>query len=475
MNRKHTLIQLLALVVLGGAVFLYKLGYPADIVFDESYHIPAAQKYLHGVLFSENHPPLGKLFIALGEKIWHRNRSTDQFVLMDTVQGDYQKMDFFGYRFFPALFGLFSVIILYLILDLVIPNRLVRFAVSLTALFDNAMVTQARTAVLDSSLVFFVLLTILLSLKTEKQERPGIGWFVLLGLTSAGSVLVKHTGWIILIAVAPAMVKLMRLRGRKALARLMAFLVAFGLLYTGVWGIHYRGKVVSGARVEVDQKILEWKNGKIKLNPVELALLQAKDGWSYSRRYNQNVPPLDLCKKDEIGSPWYYWPFGGRGISYRLEVDGDSFKHRFLIGNPVVWLVSLVGVILSLGWLIGRGVFRVRAAAKSSRYIGYFGLLYVGYMVPFLFIRRVMYFYHYLPAMLFGLILFALLLMEIRQIGKLKLNGTKRAYLALVILGFVFVSFIIFAPLTYYLPVSKEYMRRINLLPIWNTDFQQQW
>lgn len=474
LKQKQTLIQLLALTVLGSVIFLYQLGYPPQLIFDETYHIPAAQKYLNSVFFQENHPPLGKLLIALGEKIWHKNSRTDQFVAVEKVQANIPPIDFFGYRFFPSLFGLLSVFVLFFIFRLIIPDQLLAFVFGLIVLFDNALIIQARSAMLDSFLIFFVLATIFVSLIISKSSKLSRWQFIMLGLVSSAAVLVKHTGWIVIVAMLPAVYRTVKEKGSHKYRFGGYFFLIFSLTYVVVWRVHYfLGAIPINDNSKISQELLEWKSGQKKIDPVRLTYFEIRDAWAFSSQYNAGVPPLDLSKPDEVGSPWYYWPFGGRGISYRWEGSGDQYRHLFLVGNPMAWLISLVGVISSMVWLVGRWLFGVKVKSKTSQFIPYFALIYISYMAPFPFIRRVMYLYHYLPAMILGLLLFSLIIFEISRVGNIRMTRRIKRLAVLILLALVFFSFIIYAPLTYYLPVSREYMQRINLLPIWNTDFQQ--
>ena len=97
--------------------FLFHLfqnyDYPPSVFWDENYHIASAEKYLTGVMFMEAHPPLGKLFVALGEYIIHPNDSINK---SDFTQTDYIKdfpagYSFAGVRFFSALFAWLSAIV----------------------------------------------------------------------------------------------------------------------------------------------------------------------------------------------------------------------------------------------------------------------------------------------------------------------------------------------------------------------------
>ena len=76
-NTKH--IALYAFLILAFSFFTYfvKYNYPPSVFWDENYHIASAQKYIDGVMFMEVHPPLGKLFIALGESLIQPNKNLD--------------------------------------------------------------------------------------------------------------------------------------------------------------------------------------------------------------------------------------------------------------------------------------------------------------------------------------------------------------------------------------------------------------
>src|SRR4051795_6992849 len=84
--------------------------YPANLFWDENYHIASAYKYLHQVMFMEPHPPLGKLLIALGEYLFHPNSHLDttSFLTMDFITTLPTGFSFVGVRFFPVLFATLS-------------------------------------------------------------------------------------------------------------------------------------------------------------------------------------------------------------------------------------------------------------------------------------------------------------------------------------------------------------------------------
>src|SRR5437588_5183702 len=91
--------------------------YPANLFWDENYHIASAYKYLHQVMFMEPHPPLGKLLIALGEYLFHPNTkiATTSFLTTDYITTLPAGFSFVGVRFFPVLLATLSAGLFFLI------------------------------------------------------------------------------------------------------------------------------------------------------------------------------------------------------------------------------------------------------------------------------------------------------------------------------------------------------------------------
>ena len=92
--------------------------YPPHLFWDENYHIASAYKYLNQVMFMEPHPPLGKLFIALGEYIFHPNENLDTafFLTTDYIKDIPPGFSFVGVRFFPVLFATLAAVLFFFIL-----------------------------------------------------------------------------------------------------------------------------------------------------------------------------------------------------------------------------------------------------------------------------------------------------------------------------------------------------------------------
>ena len=151
-------------------------------------------------MFMETHPPLGKLFIALGEYLIHPNDKINQNELLKFTQTDYIKdfpagYSFAGVRFFSALFAWLSAIIFFYILYFVSKNPHTSLVFSSLYVFENALITHSRAAMLEGSHLFFILLAILyfVYLVQKLSKKTLLNYFVL-GILVGLAISIKATG-----------------------------------------------------------------------------------------------------------------------------------------------------------------------------------------------------------------------------------------------------------------------------------------
>jgi dolichyl-phosphate-mannose--protein O-mannosyl transferase len=152
----------LILLVVSISVYFYRFGEPYGPYWDENYHIASAEKYIEGTFFMEVHPPLGKLFIALGEALTKSNQTIDKssFTSTDYISNFPAGYSFKGVRLFPTIFAILNVLTFFLLLLLITKNKIIAFCFSLLLLFDNAIMIHFRGAMVDSIQMFFVLVSL---------------------------------------------------------------------------------------------------------------------------------------------------------------------------------------------------------------------------------------------------------------------------------------------------------------------------
>ena len=93
--------------------------------------------------------------------------------------------------------------------------------------------------------------------------------------------------------------------------------------------------------------------------------------------------------------------------------------------------------------------------------------LYFGYMGAIAQIDRVMYLYHYFLPLLFSFCVLAVVIMEIRRVGRWDITNKRRlgALLALTLL--IFASYEFYRPLSNYEPISDGAFRKRELTELW--------
>ena len=449
---------------------------PPALFWDENYHIASAQKYLNGVFFMEPHPPLGKMMVALGEKLLHLNDADNQFINTDYAKDPPPGFSFAGYRLFPVLLAWLSVPILFAIFLLITRSSLWSMLLSFLYVFDNALIVHLRSAMLESTLLFFILLTILsflLLLERKGQPRAFTRASLLFGVAFGGVMATKLNGLILLLLL-PSLLVALWPRWKQWLRFLWIAGIGCAVVYIGVWWLHFSIASTVNSQLPDDgyyqaspqykQLLMEGKTSSLFAFPTML-----RDSEKFVGHYEQGVPRLDLCKADENGSPFFFWPLGARTINYRWETpDGYNYRYLYLQVNPVVWLAGLAGLFLSILLLLGPVFLPVSQKPKSHLLIVTFLVLYLGYMVAMSRLERVMYLYHYFVPLLFTFILLALVVVELERFAKWHLTQERKTSILLLLSTLIFLGFQFYRPLTYYEPITDAAFKRRMIFQLWD-------
>jgi len=464
---------IICLIIFFISYFIYFRGYenPRAPFWDENYHIASAQKYLDGVMFMEPHPPLGKMFIALGEYILKPNKQLDtssfdrsDFLKNDDIPEGYSWQ---GVRFFPALFGCLSAVVFFLILVEISGNYLTAFSFSSLYIFENSLVLQSRSAMLDSVQIFFMLLAVLyfFILINKKSARPY--QYLVFGLLAGLSISVKVNSAILVLLfpflffskekIKAATAKELLSNAKNLFIKGTFFALGILFVFSSVFYIHFIiGKRIIDNRVygasEKYQDIV--RSGKAYL-PSNFPRMIAEN-LIYSKTYEANVPAYDSCKPEENGSLPLGWPFGNSSINYRWAKTAETARYLYFQGNPIVWASGLVGVFLSFALILSVSAFRLPIKNKKLFFlISTFSTLYAAYMAVMYNATRVMYLYHYLIPLIFSLLMFYMLFHYIFE-DRIKNEDVALLRAMTIFIAIIIVSFIFFAPFTYYMPLTPH-------------------
>lgn len=469
------------IVVLFISYWTYFFNYqnPAALFWDENYHIANAQKYLNAVHYMEPHPPLGKLLVAAGELLFSSNMENNQFLGTNYAKDIPKGFSMKGYRFFPALFGWLAAGLFFLVLFRIFNSFLPALAFSSLYVFDNAIIVHSRGAMLDSFLVFFLLLQILLFLDIVYEKDclkfTYYSLFAGFGAVFAMLINVKVTG-LILLLLYPAIIYNQWRNYKSLIVGLIVSVLSFCLVYFFIWWLHiYLGKnlvseLPNQGYYTQDTQYRSMVEKKESTSSIKNFFYAWKvNQFNYTQGYEKKVPKLNLCKEKENGSPPYFWPIGARSISYRWKKDNDvEFRYLYLQANPVIWFLAFGGVILSSSIVLCSVFFRFSKPLKNPYLICVFLGLYLAYMASVIRIDRVLYLYHYFLPLIFSFILLALVYLEVEEFLSFKISEIYKKFFLVLSAVFIIFAFYLYSPLTYYLPITKNQMEKLSLVPLWD-------
>ena len=371
-------ITLIFIVIASFLLRIWHLGRIGEQIFDEVYFVQFAKNYLTGVSFFDIHPPLGKLIIALGLKIFGETS--------------------FTWRVMPAIFGTLLIIVGYLT-GKEISSRIMGLLVAIIFALDGLLLVYSRTGLIDIFLAFFILLSFYLFLKFTNSHK--ISYLILAGVTLGLAASIKYIGWLVfLIFILMAIVK--KINFKANFWKILIFIVIVPvLIYLAFFLFNFRNP-------DFFKQVLEW----------------------HRQSFNYNIT---LTEGHPYGSKWWSWFLLLRPIwLYFKDVDG-KFVGVDGLGNPLAWWSSIV-IIPLLIWTIFQGSRQKNLAdfQNSLIILGSF-LIFLLFWAPF---KRVLFFYHALPSFLFLSLGIAFFLEKLSKIplGKYYLA----IYLSILLILFIF-------------------------------------
>ena len=405
-----------------------KQTYMNSTYFDEIYHARTAWEHLHGVWpYEISHPPLGKEILSLGILLFG--------------------MTPFGWRFSGTLFGVLMLPVMYLLLRRLFGGKAVPALGTVVFASDFMHFVQTRIATIDTYAVFFILLMYLFMLiwlqegKNTSLALCGLSFG--LGAASKWTCLYAGAGLGVLWAAHWVLSFLPLSRGKQSdsspSALLPRFLknAGFCLIFFVALPclIYYLSYLPYGAA-----------QGYSPLSRDYLRIVLENQRFMFT--YHSS-----LVATHPYSSTWYQWLLNIRPILYYLDYlpDGTRVSICALLSPALCW-----GGFLSLFVLFYTAIFR-RDKTAAFILVGYLAQL-----LPWVFITRLTFAYHYFPASVF-------LVLALGYVFTLLRDGSRHGiwYAA----GFACVSvclFVLFYPALAGTPVDNLLgSRLLQWLPTW--------
>lgn len=410
--------------------------YMNSTYFDEIYHSRTAYEHIQNISpYEDSHPPLGKLIISIGISLFGLNP--------------------FGWRFMGVLFGILMLPFLYIFIKNLFGSTAVSTCGTLIFAFDFMHYVQTRIATIDTYGVFFIILMFFFMYRyitaprgdpfmpKRKETVPLFlsGLCFGLGAASKWTTIFAGVGiavvWLLYrIARGADLYKVGRYREhrRELIENILQCILFFVLIPAAIYYLSY------------------WAYGTARGLSGDFSMLLSRDyaeivleNQSFMLNYHEGVTATH-----PYSSRWYQWIVNGRPILYYLESLPDNYKSAFgAFLNPMVCWGGLLAII-SMGWR----TVRFKDGKALFILIGYLSCL-----LPWVFIKRVVFEYHYFPCLIF----LVLALCHVFNSFRLRdINWKPKVY------GFVALSlllFLAFYPVLSGIPVPRTYSDLLAWIP----------
>ncbi len=384
--------------------------------FDEIYHARTAWEHLNGVYpYEITHPPLGKIIIGLGIRLFG--------------------MTPFGWRFSGTLFGVLMLPILYYFAKKLFGGHLVPASCTVLMATDFMHFVQTRIATIDTYAVFFILLMYLFMYLFITEERL---WALALcgisfGLGAASKWTCFYAGaglaviWLLWV-IHGFRTGTLDLKG---FVKNALFCVVFFVLVPCV--IYYLSYYPYG--------VAEGKTKLFSRDYLNMVLSNQQYMFNYHSQLSATHP---------YSSTWYQWLLDIRPILYYLDYLPDG-RH--------VSFGAFVNPVLCWGGLFALFVLGFLAVARRDLPSAYILLGYLAQLLPWVLVQRLIFAYHYFPCTVF-------LALALGRCFDVMLRNVRRGWAYIV--GFAVLSFsvfVLFYPNLAGLPVASGILR--SWLPTW--------
>jgi len=373
-------------------------SYYSGMFFDEIYHGRTAYEIRHGMSIYENtHPYLGKLLIIPGIEMFD--------------------MTPFGWRFTNVLFaGLLIFMAYYFALQL-FRKRLLAFTAAFLMTYSFMHLTQSRMAHIDTFGVLFVFISYFFLYRFIIKQHLYLLLYsgVFFGLASAvkWSAVFASIGFVFIALY--LLISKYPLHKRFAGVKLLLYgILSYGVVAVIVYALSFFD--------------IYFRTGS----------LQSVMDYNFNM-YNYHST---MAATHSYSSQWWSWPLDIKPMCYYRQIHGQLFSSITVFGNPAIFWVGIVAVLYLFYVMIKR------ATLEASFIL----LSFLGLYLPYIFVGRLMFIYHFYYAVPFVMLAIVYGLKDI-----VKYFPTYRKYYGVYLL-IVAALFLAFYPVLSGYEVPKTYV-----------------
>jgi len=349
--------------------------------FDEIYHARTAYEFLHGLpVFEVTHPPMGKNFIAMGISAFG--------------------MTPFGWRFAGTMAGILMIPLMYIFGRVVFRSPFWGMFTATIFAFDFMTFAQTRIATIDSYIVLFVIASYLcmfiyvrdaedMPLKKSLLTLLGAGVFIGLAIASKWQGVYAAVG--LPFVFFPTWYKVYKIEPKGAWITFASCFLFFLAIPISIYALSYIPFVNSMDR------------GYGFLSTV---IANQEHMFTYHAR---------LTEGHTFSSRWWEWPLITRPIFYYVNrVSPYISQGKSSFGNPAVWWTGIFATVAAARALFisenntgQNGKIAGNNMSENQLIVLFLLIAYAAQYLPWVFVFRATFIYHYFPSVPFVVLLIA--------------------------------------------------------------------
>jgi dolichyl-phosphate-mannose-protein mannosyltransferase len=430
MRQIPTWLWLVIILLFAFVTRLYRVHIPPRYVFDEVYHAvtakliarndPRAYEWWHPPVEPNTaidwlHPPYAKYTQALSIRIFGENS--------------------LGWRFSSVVFGVGVIGMVYWLSWLAFKKEQLSLVAAFLASLDGLLLVQSRTAMNDIHVTFFILLTLCVYFlfRQTKNYRyliwTGIAGGVAMGTKWSGLFVVLTIGLVELVEIGKIIIN--RAKLKRIVTRLG--ITAFSLIFLPcvMYFLSYTHMFLQGKDLnhlyELHQQI-----------------------WWYQTHLEATHPYQSR--------PWQ-WFFDLRPVWFHVDyVNPKTIANIYTFGNPLLFWFGAVAVISTAAYLVQKRILGSLAKIDINVLIILFA--YGMVWLPWSLSPRIMFFYHYTPAVPLLCILLSYWLWHMWHL-KSKDEVSWGKVISSIIVVLIAANFVVWYPLWTAIPVPKEFADKV--------------
>lgn len=401
--------------------------YMNSTYFDEIYHARTGYEFIHKMpVYEWTHPPLGKIFISLGIRLFG--------------------MTPFGWRFAGTLFGVLMVPVIYIFAKLLLKKTHFAALAGISFAFDFMHFVQTRIATIDVYVTFFIILMYLFMYIYSQKSffdtpfKKTLIPLMLCGISTGCAIACKWTG--IYAALGIALIFFFTL-----IKRIKEYI----FVKKNPYSTHY--EILNTFPKYIMKTLIFCCIFFIAIPVIIYALSYipylAANGENWQGILKNQIDIFTYHSKTVVesthpySSSWYTWPFMFRPIWYYSNSFENGLKAGIsAFGNPLVWWVGIFSAIFCL----------VSAIQKKDKTALFLLIAYAANFLPWVPITRTTFIYHYFPSVPF------IVLMNCYSFSVLSSGHKCEKFSLVVYITAVIIMFAAFYPVLSGIPVNPEYV-----------------